>query len=379
MQKVIKCKNCGSEIEISDALFHQLEEQVASTLAVQHKKELEEASKIAEEEVKRRVGRAVELQVNNLQRENEEEKERNKKLTLQMEQLLQELRELRRRDEERELELKKKLVEEEGKIREGAVRDTEERLKMRELEKDKTIDDLKKALDDAQRRASQGSQQLQGEVQELDLEETLHRLFPTDEILEVKKGELGADVRQIVKSRLGNVCGIILWESKRTKAWSEGWISKLKEDVRRDKAHFGVIISEVLPNDFKREIGFRNGIWVTKPSSIEPLALLLWRNLYDVARVKNTALSKQTKAEEMYDLITSHEFVQQMERMIEIYMEMKQQVSRERAQSERSWKQRETQVDRLLAGVSGIYGSISGIAGSALPQIKSLQSGDNGE
>ncbi len=374
MQKTIKCKNCGTIVEISDVLLHQLEEQVASTLKANHRKEIEEERRKAEEAAVKKIQEAVEFQVKNLQRENEEEKERNKKLTRQMEQLLEELRGLRRRDEEREIEMKRKLLEEESKIKEGAARETEERLKLREMEKDKTIEDLKKALDDAQRRASQGSQQLQGEVQELDLEDTLRKLFPTDGVDEVKKGELGADIRQTVKTERGTLCGVILWESKRTKAWSDAWVAKLKEDVRRDKAHLGVIVSEVMPGSVDREMGVKNDIWITTAKFVEPLALLLRKNLFDVAREKNIARNRQTKAEGLYNFVTSHEFAQQVERMVEVYFDMKQQITRERAQSERAWRQREMQVDKLLMGVSGIYGSMQGIAGSALPQIKSLNS-----
>ena len=379
MQKTIKCKNCGTIVEISDVLLHQLEEQVASTLKANHRKEIEEERRKAEEAAVKKIQEAVEFQVKNLQRENEEEKERNKKLTRQMEQLLEELRGLRRRDEEREIEMKRKLLEEESKIKEGAARETEERLKLREMEKDKTIEDLKKALDDAQRRASQGSQQLQGEVQELDLEDTLRKLFPTDGVDEVKKGELGADIRQTVKTERGTLCGVILWESKRTKAWSDAWVAKLKEDVRRDKAHLGVIVSEVMPGSVDREMGVKNDIWITTAKFVEPLALLLRKNLFDVAREKNIARNRQTKAEGLYNFVTSHEFAQQVERMVEVYFDMKRQITRERAQSERAWRQREMQVDKLLMGVSGIYGSMQGIAGSAaLPQIKSLNS-DNTE
>lgn len=218
--------------------------------------------------------------------------------------------------------------------------------------------------------------QTQGEVAELDLEETLRKLFPTDEILEVKKGELGGDVRQTVRTVKGTECGIILWERKRTKVWTEGWVGKLKEDIHRDAASLGAIVTEVLPKDFKKQIGEKSGVWITTSDFVEPLAMLLRKILYDVAKEKSVKLNRQTKAEEVYDFATSHEFVQQVERMVEIYSEMNEQISKERASAERQWKQREMQVNRLLTGVAGIYGSIQGIAGSALPQIKQLDSGE---
>ena len=215
--------------------------------------------------------------------------------------------------------------------------------------------------------------QTQGEVAELDLEQTLIRLFPTDEISEVKKGELGGDVRQIVKTQRGTECGLILWERKRTKAWTEDWVKKLKEDMGRDKAHIGAIITEVLPREFKKPIGEKSGIWITTTNFVEPLAMLLRKILYDVAKEKSVSLNKQSKAEEIYDFVTSNEFIQQVDRMMGTYMEMQDQISKERAIAERQWKMREMQVNKLITGVSGIYGSMQGIAGSALPQVRNLE------
>jgi len=172
------------------------------------------------------------------------------------------------------------------------------------------------------------------------------------------------------------VCGLIIWESKQTKAWTDEWVTKLKEDVRRDKAHLGAIVSVVLPKDIKRGMGEKLGIWICTPEYFEPMAELLRKNLYDVAREKSTSLTKQSRAEELYDFATSHEFVQQVEGMVEIYLQMSEQITKERAVAERQWKQREMQVNRLLTGVSGIYGGLQEIAGSALPSIKQLDSGE---
>lgn len=349
----VKCRNCGSEIEITEALEHQLKEDVArKVLAEERKLHQGEIDKLKE---KIEISQKAELELRKTKNELEEEKR------------------------SWNLEKQRQIDSERNKIRAKAFEEFSDDRKLKDKEKDKTIDDLRKALTDAQRKADQRSQQLQGEVLELDLQDILSKAFLTDEILEVKKGELGADLRHIVKTSRGTICGKILWEGKRTSSWSDSWISKLKEDMRKDKAHMAAIISEVMPTEIKNGMGFKDGVWIAEPKFVEVLALLLRKNLIDAAREKIIKFNKQTKAEELYDFVTSHEFTQQIERMIEIYIEMRNQVARERATMERSWKQREMQIDRLLSGVSGVYGSMQGIAGPALPQIRLLEAGDEEE
>ncbi|MEK7611228.1 MAG: DUF2130 domain-containing protein [Patescibacteria group bacterium] len=376
MNTTIKCKKCGFEIEVSEALAHQTEERILVSIQSRHLQELEDARKqaaeTAESKAKEQLSKDLkdkDEQINNLK--GRAQKAEDAELAIRKEK--RELDEARRSFE---LEKQRQMDEEREKIRLKATEEQIEKDKLKFAEYEKQKADLAKALEDANRKANQGSQQLQGEVQELDLEETLRRLFPTDGVEEIKKGELGGDIRHTIKTARGTICGKIIWESKRTKAWSDSWISKLKGDVQRDKAHIGVIVSEALPIDFKKEIGEKGGVWIVSPKLIEPLGALLRKNLYDVAKEKATVTLKQSTAEEMYDFVTSHEFAQQVERMAETYLEMKGQISKERASAERSWKLREIQVDRLLLGVSGIYGSMTGIAGQALPQIKLLQSGE---
>ena len=376
MNNIITCKNCGTEIEISEAFAHQMEERVKKALSADHAKELEQVKKASEEAALEKIKKDFESQLRSSNKEKEEEKERVTKLLREQEVLQDEKRKLIRKDEERNLEMKKKLMEEEEKIRHEATKKAEEAQDMKIKERELVIEQLKKSLEDAQRKASQGSQQLQGEVLELDLEEKLKKLFPTDDIQEVKKGELGADIRHIVKTDRGTVCGVILWESKRTKTWSDSWLTKLKEDAHKDKAHIAALISEVLPVNFLKGIENINGVWVAGPKFLELLAIFLRRNLIDVARERHIASNKQSKAEDLYDYITSQNFIHQLEQMVEAYLDMKHQITRERVSMERSLKQREVQVDRLLSGVSGMYGSMQGIAGSSLPHIRQLHSGE---
>lgn len=338
-----KCPHCGKPIELTEALTHEIEEQVLAGEKKKHEGELAE--------MKSRLEKA----------ENAELEIRKQKNLLDEEKRTFEL------DKQRQLDVER------DKIRKSTEEQIFEQLRLKEKEKDKVIDDLKKSLEDAQRKATQGSQQLQGEVLELDLEAILRTTFPTDSIEPIGKGVLGADIRQVVKSPGGKVCGSILWESKRTKAWSDGWVTKLKEDMRNDKANIPALISEVLPEEAKTGMGLKDGVWVSSHKLFIPLAMLLRKSLIDAAYQKFVSDNKQSKAEQIYGYVTSHEFAQQVESMVEVYSDMLTQITKERVAFEKSWKLREAQVHRLLSGVSGMYGQIQGAAGPSLPPIKNLE------
>ncbi len=339
----ITCPHCHKPFELTDALTHQIEEELLAGEKKKHEEELAE--------MKRRVGKAEEAEL----------VLRKQKNLLDEEKRTFELEKQRQLDKEREA-ISKKAAEEQSE---------KDKYKFAELEK--KLSDTTKALEDANRKATQGSQQLQGEVQELDLEQTLRAAFPTDSIEPVGKGVLGADIQQTVKTQRGSVCGIILWESKRTKAWSDSWISKLKDDRLHAKAHAAAIVSEVLPDEAKTGIGPKDGIWVCSPKFVIPLALLLHKAIEDAARQKFLSGQMQSKAEQIYSYVTSNEFVQVVESMVGTYNDMLEQITKERNAFEKTWKLRESQVHRLMAGVSGIVGQIQGAAGPALPPIKSLE------
>jgi hypothetical protein len=343
MQDQIICPHCKKSFPLSQVITHDIEEQVLSRERKVHEKELEEMK------LKLEHAEKSELQI------------RKEKVNLEEEKRKFELDKQRQIDSERE------------KIRQKTTEEIVESQRLKDKEKDKVIDDLKKSLEEAQRKATQGSQQLQGEVQELDLEQLLKREFPNDSIEPIGKGVLGADIRHIVRSPMGRDCGHILWESKRTKTWSDSWIAKLKEDYRNDKADIPAIISETLPGEIKNGLGIKDGVWIASPKLVIPLASLLRKPLLDTAKEKVRNQDMKNKAESLYTYVTSHAFTQQVEAMLETYQEMLSQVSKERTVSEKMWKQREMQISRLLTGVSGIYGSMQGIAGSALPSVKSLE------
>jgi hypothetical protein len=215
---------------------------------------------------------------------------------------------------------------------------------------------------------------LQGEIMELDFETALADAFRDDEINPVAKGVNGADISHMVKSPRGIACGVILWEIKRTKNWVDGWIPKLKEDMRSAKANIPVIITEAMPKQITDDMGQLDGVWVCKPKLAIVLGTLLRKGLLDVGYQKALAENRGDKAESLYNFITSHEFIQQIESMVETYQEMTTQVQKERVAYERLWAQRDKQAQKLFLGTANIIGSMQGHVGQAsMPKIKGLE------
>lgn len=358
MTNMVKCPSCGHSFSPDDILTHEIEKALRSKI---------------EEELKSKAVEATRTEL--LDKENQiiELKQKAKAAEEAELKLRKEKREIEEAREKFELEKTRALDAERQKIKEDAERGILEKEKYKIDEYEKKIKDMQSALVEAQRKGSQTSQQLQGEVQELDLENTLRRLYPYDDIGEVKKGENGADIRQIVRTDKGTICGKILWESKRTKNFSESWVTKLKEDMRRDTAHIGVIVTQAMPSGVSDLITQIHGIWILMPEAISPLSALLRKNLIDVARERHVAAHKQTTAETLYDYVTSSVFTQNVERMLRVYLEMKATIAKEAASAERSFKARNMQVDILISGISGIYGDMQGIAGSSLPSLPLLE------
>lgn len=292
----------------------------------------------------------------------------------------QELRQAKSAKDNAEVEMAAKLTVETDRIREEAQRSADEKQRFNLAQRDKTISDLQVALDAAQRKAAQGSQQLQGEVMELDLEAELRNEFRDDDIQPVAKGTRGADIIHTVKTPGGASCGSILWEVKRTKNWADTWISKLKDDLRGAKANVPVIVTEAMPKSVNGDIALYNGVWLCRPRLAQVLATLLRSGLLDLGLQKSLAEDRGTKADALYSFVTSHEFVQQIEAMVETFMEMSQQITKERAQYTKNWAEREAQCQRLLHGTAAIMGSMTGHIGrSAMPQIKGLEVLDSDE
>lgn len=387
----IKCTHCGKEIELSEALTKDIEFNI---LEAEHKKHLAEINEVKKEsalealkqieEAKAKAAEQVqsrlEAKIKDAQDEAAADKKDNQELRDQLKLLMQQLRESNKAKENAEIEMQKKLVEEEAKIRDAAEKSADEKQRLNLAARDKTIADLQKSLDEAQRKAAQGSQQLQGEIMELDLESAMADAFRDDDVEPIAKGTKGGDIRQTVKSSRGTVCGVMLWEVKRTKNWVDGWIPKLKEDLRNEKANIPIIVTEVMPKSISDDIGALNGVWACKPNAAIILATLLRKSLLDAGLQKALAENRGTKADALYNFVTSHEFVQQVEAMVETYQEMTQQITKERTYYAKFWAEREAQSQRLLLGTANIIGSMQGHVGQAsMPRIKGLELLESGD
>ena len=212
----------------------------------------------------------------------------------------------------------------------------------------------------------------------MELENILRREFPYDEIKEVPKGVKGADVLQIVKNNNGKVCGTIIWESKRTKAWSEGWVLKLKEDQRQLKADLAVIISQVLPGEI-RNISLHNGVWISNFESMIGLALALRGNLIELAGVKSSLVGKQDKKEILWNYLTSVDFRQRVEAIYDAYSQMLNDLKKEKDWFTKKWAKQEKNITRVADNILGMHGDLEGIVGKSLPEIKELQKLESGK
>ena len=277
-------------------------------------------------------------------------------------------------DAKRELELtvQKRVHADLSAERDKAKKEAEEELKLKVMEKDQTITAMQRQIEELKRRAEQGSQQLQGEVQELELEALLAAKFPRDTIQPVPKGEFGGDVLHRVLGPTNQVCGTILWESKRTKNWSDGWLVKLREDQRAAKAEIAVIVSQALPKDIDT-FGFLDGVWVADPKVALPVAMSLRHTLIEVACTRQASEGQQTKMEMVYGYLTGPRFRQRVQAIVEAFSSMREDLDREKKAITRQWAKREEQIDRVMNATVGMYGDLQGIAGKTLQEIEGLE------
>jgi hypothetical protein len=277
-------------------------------------------------------------------------------------------------DAKRELDLtiEKRVQADLTSERDKAKKEAEEELKLKVMEKDQTITAMQRQIEDLKRRAEQGSQQLQGEVQEMELEALLAAKFPRDTIQPVPKGEFGGDVLQRVMGPLNQSCGTILWECKRTKNWSDGWLPKLREDQRTAKAEIAVIVSQALPKDVET-FGFVDGVWIADPKVALPVALSLRQTLIEVASARQAAEGQQTKMEMVYGYLTGPRFRQRIQAIVEAFSSMREDLDREKKAITRQWAKREEQIDRVMNATVGMYGDLQGIAGKTLQEIEGLE------
>ncbi len=286
------------------------------------------------------------------------------------------IRELRDGDRKRELEFQKKLDSLVEKIREEEAKKVDEKSNFKIAELQKKLEDTQKALTEAQKKSNQGSQQLQGEVLELDLEKRLRGMFPNDDIEPVGKGVSGGDIVQKVKNSYGQLAGTILWETKRAE-WRPSWIPKLREDARKVDASIAVLVSEDLPKDVNN-FSIVNGVLVTSYIFALPMAQILRPHIMQIARAKSTAAHKDEMLESLYTYLQSETFRHRFEAYAEGIVEMQRDLETEKRSTMRNWKRRETQIKKSLDNLVNMYGELQGVMGKSLPDIRilSLPSGE---
>lgn len=363
----IICKHCGKEIEITEALLHQVEDKVKKEVSKDLEKEIQKARLETEEKTKSELAKKNSEEIEKLKKQNEEFREQELKL-------LEEKRKLEEKEKDMELENARKLDEERKKIEEKATKDFEESQRMKDKEKDLQIENLKRMLEEANRKASGVSQQVQGEVLELDLEEQLKNAFPTDSIEPVAKGVKGGDIVQIVKNSMGKVAGTILWETKRAK-WTPSWLPKLREDARKVSASSSILVSEDLPKEIK-SFGFVDSVLVTSYPYAVSLAVIVRRGLMQTAAAKSAAESKDETLEMVYQYLQSDAFRHRIEGYVESISLMKVDLDSERRSMERIWKRREMQITKAELSISKLSGELEGIMGSSFPTVKNLRLGN---
>jgi hypothetical protein len=407
-QSKITCPNCGSLIDVQDALSHQLEEEIKKDYNIKLSKEKEnyeqqsrvlaeekaafedkkkkenelfqerfdikikEERKFLEIKLKAKMQEEQADQIRDLQKELDEKSEKVKELNknkMEIARLQREKAELADSiNAEAQITLNKKLIEEKEKIRKSE----QDRNEMAIKELHKQLDDQKRLTEEMKRKQEQGSMQMQGEVQELAIEEWLAGKFPLDSIEEIKKGVRGGDCIQTVNTRTRQNCGTIYYESKRTKDFQPGWIEKFKNDIRERGANLAVLVTEAMPQGMDR-MGLKDGIWICTYEEFKGLCVVLRETIIQISDAIGSQENKGEKMHMLYDYLTSNEFKLQIEGIVEGFTLMKMDLESEKRSITGHWKKREKQIEKVLLNTNFMYNSIRGIAGTAIQPIKALE------
>ncbi|MGI9523510.1 MAG: DUF2130 domain-containing protein [Hyphomicrobiaceae bacterium] len=286
--------------------------------------------------------------------------------------VIRQKRELEDKKRELDLTIEKRVEASVAEIRQKAKLEAEDGLKLKVAEKEEQIASMQRQIEELKRKAEQGSQQLQGEAFELELERTLKAKFPADEIDPVGKGEFGGDVLQRVIGPMGQICGSILWESKRTKNWSDSWLAKLRGDQRSAGAEIAVLVSHALPKELET-FGQTDGVWITNPRFAIPLVIALRQTLLEVSIARTAQDGQETKMELVYQYLTGPRFRHRVEAIVEKFSDMQEDLAREKKAMTRLWAKREAQIQGVIESTVGMYGDLQGIAGKALQEIEGLE------
>ncbi|MCL1995638.1 MAG: DUF2130 domain-containing protein [Defluviitaleaceae bacterium] len=319
-----------------------------------------------------RAKQATEFEMDRLRKLAENSKESEKELRKQMSALIDELSKANKAKEDAELAARQDLLEKEKIIREEATEKASENYNLKIREQEELISKLKEQLTTAKQVAEQGSQQLQGEVLELDVEQNLRTSFPYDIINEVKKGERGSDIRQMVNEQFHQNCGLILWECKNTKTYQAGWVNKLKDEMAAEKAQIGVIVFNQTGGNTKDFEQLSDSIWLVKPQRVIMLATLLREILLKVHIANRNAEGKDVKVELMYNYLTSAEFKNRVSYIVESYSDLTAQLDLEKKQAQKRWALQEKVIQKAISSITGMSGDLEGITGREIISLPEL-------
>lgn len=415
MANNINCPNCGHSFNVDNAIAADIEQKLKiefkdklqqSLSKIEEEKKKLEADQFQFEEKKKKENEifAQKLQQEKVKLENELQEQLRKSISSDYENRLKLLQQnnadaeeklkesrkkeleflkkeqhLKNKEAELEIILEKKIQQERKiiadqirmqELEKNALKETDFQLKLKE--KEQQLEEQKKLIDEMKRKAEQNSMQRQGEVQELLLEEILREYFPFDLIDEVGKGVEGADCIQTVRNNSGKECGKIIYESKRTKTWSNSWVDKLKTDMRNRQADVAILVTQAFPKDMER-FGERDGVWLCTFSEVSSVAQIIRNGIMKIHEIQKREENKGDKMQLLYNYLTGNEFKGQVEAIVEGFMAMRQGIIKERVQMEKIWKEREKQLEKVLISTSGMYGSVKGIAGASIGDIPLLE------
>jgi hypothetical protein len=408
-EQSITCPQCKTNIPLTEALSQQITEQLRGEFEQEEqkreqvfakqqkqfeieKKELEAKSAAVDELVAKEIAQKLSVEKESLWKKAQSQaqeklsvemadlKSQNEEHTRELDEarkneieLRRKTREIEEKEKNLELVMERKMDEEKEKLGQTIRKAAEEEFRMKMLEKDKQLEQAQRQADDLKRKLDQGSMQIQGDVQENDLRDTLRTTFLSDVIEDVATGIRGADIIQTVQTQFGQKCGVLLWESKNTKAWSGDWIKKLKSDQGLAKADVCILVSKTLPEGIA-SFGLVDGVWVCEYASALPLAEALRVTLQEVHKIKQASIGKGEKMEALYEYLTGNQFKNRVENIVMAFTSMKNDLDTEKRSFQKMWSKREKEIERVTINTVGMYGDLQGIAGvNALPRVESLE------
>ena len=379
MANDISCPNCGHLFELNESLKNEVEKELRGKMVDWQKKKEEEFEKqktLLLSDALKKAGEETAAKMKSLEEEARLKTQQLQDLQKKELDLMRDKNALEEKQKNLEVEIEKRFLEKRKEIEEGAIKREQELFDLKTKEYKLQMEQQQKLIEELKRKSEQGSMQLQGESQELLLEEILKENFPFDIIEEVGKGVEGADCMQIIRNNAGTICGKIIYESKRTKAWSNNWVDKLKNDKRNQGADAAILVTQAFPKDIDR-FGEKDGIWLCGFTEVTSVSHLLRNGIIKVHEAQKAQEGKGDKMQMLYDYLTGNEFRGQVEAIMEGFLAMKQGITKERIQMEKIWKEREKQLEKVLISTSGMYGSVKGIAGASIGDIPLLDGNED--